>query len=137
MVKLARDIFRGLSEEQLKDMPIEDFMKLVKARPRRAIKRMLEGTNVQFRMLVDKVRKKVKEGKVKKGIRTHVRDAVILPEWLGLTFFVYSGKEWKQVEITIDKLGHRLGEYSYSTKFDRHSNPGIGATRGSKFVSAK
>ena len=138
MVKIARDVYRGLTEEELKKMPLEDFANLVKARSRRAILRMLEGTNVQFKQLIERVRKKVKEGKVSKGgIKTHIRDAVIIPEWLGLEFQVYNGKEWSKVEITIDKLGHRLGEYSYSTKFKGHSNPGIGATRGSKFVGAK
>ncbi|MEM4295921.1 MAG: ribosomal protein S19 family protein, partial [Candidatus Anstonellales archaeon] len=72
-----------------------------------------------------------------KPIKTHCREAVIIPEWLGLRFLVYNGKEWKPVDITIDKLGHRLGEYSYTVKFESHSSPGIGATRGSKFVAAK
>ncbi len=137
MVKIARDVYRGLSEEEVKKLPLEDFAKLVKARSRRAILRMLEGKNVQYRQLVDKVRKLAKKGKISKPIKTHVRQAVIIPEWLGITFHVYNGKEWKPVEITIEKLGHRLGEYSYSTRFERHSNPGIGATRGSKFISAK
>jgi small subunit ribosomal protein S19 len=54
-----------------------------------------------------------------------------------MNFKIYNGKEWKDVEITVEKLGHRLGEYSYTTFFSKHSGPGIGATRGSKFISVK
>ena len=136
MAKADKDKFKGYTEEELKKMPLDDFMALIRARSRRALKRALSGTNVQFKKLIDSVRKKMEKG-VNKPIRTHTREAVIIPEWLGLTFHVYNGKEWKPVEITIDKLGHRLSEYSYSTEFKGHSNPGIGATRGSKFVGAK
>jgi len=136
MVEIAKDVYRGKKEEELKNMPIEEFAKLVKARAKRAILRMLAGKNIEYAKLVQKIRKRMKKG-LDKPIKTHCREAVILPEWLGLKFLVYNGKEWKPVDITIDKLGHRLGEYSYTVKFESHSNPGIGATRGSKFIAAK
>ncbi len=139
MVNVSKDVFRGLREEELRNMPLEEFMKLVKARPRRAIKRALDGLNIEYMHLIENVRKLKKKNhkKLKSGIKTHCREAVIIPEWLGLKFLVYNGKEWKPVEITVDKLGHRLGEYSYSTTFTHHSGPGVGATRGSKFISVK
>ena len=34
-------------------------------------------------------------------------------------------------------LGHRLGQYSHTTKRVIHSDPGIRATRGSKFLAMK
>jgi small subunit ribosomal protein S19 len=133
-VSLRKDIWRGLSEEQLKSMSIEEFMKYVKARARRALKRRHLHPN--YMKLIEKVRK-LKEKGVNKPIKTHVRDAVIIPQWLGLTFLVYNGKEWKEVKITLDRLGRRLGEFSITTARVVHSGPGIGATRGSKFVAAK
>lgn len=133
------DRFRGYTEEELKKMPLEEFAELVKARPRRAILRALKGLNIKYWNLIEKVRKLKEKSspKLKKGIKTHLRDAVIIPEWLGLKFLVYNGKEWVPVHITMDKLGWRLGDFSYSVKFTSHSGPGIGATRGSKFLSLK
>ena len=134
-----KDFYRGLKEEELRNMSLEDFAKLIKSRPRRAITRALKGLNIEYAQLIEKIRKLKKKNpdKLKKPIRTHCREAVIIPEWLGLTFHVYNGKEWKPVEITLDKLGHRLGEYSFTTTFIKHSGPGVGATRGSKFISMK
>ncbi len=138
-MRIAKDVFKGLKEDDLKNMALEDFAKLVKSRARRAIYRALKGLNLEYAQLIEKVRKLKKKNpkKLEKGIKTHCREAVIIPEWLGLKFLVYNGKEWKPVEITIEKLGHRLGEYSYTTTFNKHSGPGVGATRGSKFVSVK
>jgi small subunit ribosomal protein S19 len=70
-------------------------------------------------------------------VKTHVREAVILPSWVGMKFGVYDGKEFKEVLIAPDMLGHRLGEFAYSTKRVVHSAPGIRATRGSKFLAVK
>ncbi len=139
MFELKSGLWRGLEESQLAELSLEDFMKLIKARPRRSIQRMLDGRNLKYRKLVLRVRKlkEKNDPRLKKGIKTHVRSAVIIPEWLGLTFLVYNGKEWKKVEITPEKLGHRLGEYSFSVKFEKHAGPGIGATRGSRFVAMK
>ena len=62
---------------------------------------------------------------------------MIIPSWIGLKFAVHNGKEFMPILITANMLGHRLGEYSYSTKPVRHSAPGIRATRGSKFLAVK
>ena len=70
-------------------------------------------------------------------IKTHMRDAPVLPEWVGLTFGVHNGKEFKIVEITVDKVGKRLGDFSFTVGRVLHSGPGVGATRGSKFVPLK
>ncbi len=134
-IEMRKDIFRGYTEEQIKDMSIDDFMALIPARERRTLKRYLQ--NPPMKKLIEKVRKLREKGNTKKMIKTHVRDAVIIPEWLGLTFGVYNGKEFKKIVIKLDMLGKRLGEFAHSTGRVLHSGPGIGATRGSKFVSAK
>ncbi len=132
MVK--EDRFKGLTEAEIKDMGMEDFLPLIKARERRTLVRL--NQNPKLKQLMETVRK-VKKDNPKKMIKTHVREAVILPEWLGLTFGVYSGKEFKRVEITVNHLGKRLGDFSHSTGRVMHSGPGVGATRGSKFVPLK
>ena len=50
---------------------------------------------------------------------------------------VFSGKEWTNVVITPDMVGHRLGEFSIPIKRVKHSAPGIGASRGSKHIATK
>lgn len=130
-----KEIFRGYEDEQIKGMPVEDFLPLLKSRERRTIRRV--NQNPAYKKLIDKVRKLKKEGKLDKPIKTQVRDAVILPEWLGLRFAVHNGKEYKPVQITLNALGKRLGEFAHSTSRVLHSGPGVGATRGSKFVPLK
>ncbi|MEM4272128.1 MAG: ribosomal protein S19 family protein [Candidatus Bilamarchaeaceae archaeon] len=133
MVK--KEVFRGLEESQLREMTLEQFMPLVCARERRTLLRI--NQNPKVKGLVEKVRRLKKAGQVKKAIRTHARDAVIIPEWLGLTFAVHNGKEYKNVAITVANLGKRLGDFAHSTGRVLHSGPGVGATRGSKFVPLK
>ena len=66
-----------------------------------------------------------------------VREMPIVPDMLGMRIKVYNGKEYQDLLITPELLGHRLGEYSHTTKMVKHSGPGIGATRGSKSVDLK
>ncbi|MDD5336932.1 MAG: ribosomal protein S19 family protein [Candidatus ainarchaeum sp.] len=131
---MKREVYKGLEEEALKGMSMEKFMELANSRERRTLKRL--STNPQLKKLVAKVRE-LKAKNPKKIIRTHVREAVILPEWLGLTFGVHNGKEFKNVPITLEKIGRRLGDFSHTTGRVLHAGPGIGATRGSKFVAVK
>jgi small subunit ribosomal protein S19 len=62
---------------------------------------------------------------------------VILPEMIGLTINVYTGKEFAPVEITPEKIGHRLGEFATTNKKVSHGIPGIGASRSSMYVPLK
>ncbi|MDE1827626.1 MAG: 30S ribosomal protein S19 [Candidatus Micrarchaeota archaeon] len=122
--------FRGLTIEELQKLNLEQFTALLKSRQRRAIERM----GIQYKELIAKVEKAKKTGKV---VKTHERDGVILPSWVGMNFAVHTGKEFKQMEIRVEMLGHRLGEFAFSTKRVQHSAPGIRATRGSKFLAVK
>ncbi|MFA5382727.1 MAG: 30S ribosomal protein S19 [Candidatus Micrarchaeia archaeon] len=128
--------YKGKTEEELQKMSIEEFSNLLTSRDRRTIKRM-NSKFLKFKKLVQKVKKLKKDDKTTRAIKTHIRSAIILPEWLGLTFAIHNGKEFKKVEITIDKLGHRLGDFAHTTGRVAHSGPGVGATRGSKFVPLK
>jgi len=123
--------FRGKSLEELQAMSISDFAKLLNARERRSLLRM----GIDYKQLVQKVEKAKKQGK--KIIRTHIREAVILPSWVGLHFGVHDGKEFKEIVIAPEMIGHRLGEFAFTTKRVIHSAPGIRATRGSKFLAVK
>lgn len=56
----------------------------------------------------------------KKIIKTWARAAIITPEMVGFNFGVHNGKEHVPVYITEDMVGHKLGEFSATTKFQRH-----------------
>ena len=134
MVAIRRDVWKGFDEEKIKAMSMEEFMEIVGSRERRTLKRL--NSNPKLKKFIEKVRK-TKEKDPKKTIKTQIREAVILPEWLGLTFGVYNGKEYVLVKIVGEMLGHRLGEFSVTRKQIKHGAPGIGATRSSAAMSVK
>ncbi|KAG5953121.1 hypothetical protein E4U53_006857 [Claviceps sorghi] len=45
-------------------------------------------------------------------VRTQARSATILPNFVGLKFEIHNGKDYHQVTITEDMVGHKLGEFS-------------------------
>lgn len=53
-------------------------------------------------------------------IKTWYRSCTITPEMVGFTFGVHNGKEHVAVYATEDMVGHKLGEFSPTTKFGRH-----------------
>jgi small subunit ribosomal protein S19 len=122
-------IFRGKSLEELRAMSLDEFSKLIEARARRYIQRM----PVEYKKLLIKAQKVG----TSKPIKTHLREAVIIPQWIGLKFMVHGGKEFKQVVIQPEMIGFRLGDFVHTTGRVVHSGPGIGATRGSKAVALK
>ena len=130
------DKYRGKEKDALASLTAEEFLPMLTSRARRALKRAASNKNMAVRKFMKKV-SAIKAKNPAKVIKTHVREAVIVPEWLGLTFAVHNGKEWKSVLVSVDKLGYRLGDFSHTTGRVLHSGPGVGATRGSKFIPLK
>ena len=120
--------YRGKSLDELKDMSINDFAKLVPSRQRRCINR---GFSDPEKILINKIKNGAKD------LKTHCRDMIILPMMVGITIRVYNGKEFVQVMIESDMIGHYLGEFALTRKRIQHSAPGIGATRSSASLSVK
>ena len=56
----------------------------------------------------------------KSPVNTWSRRATITPEMVGFTFGVYNGKQFIPVLALEDMVGHKLGEFSPTTKFIRH-----------------
>jgi small subunit ribosomal protein S19 len=48
----------------------------------------------------------MKDAQIKKNIKTWSRKSEIFPEFIGLTFDVYNGKEFIPVFVTDDIVGH-------------------------------
>src|ERR1700722_14322336 len=69
----------------------------------------------------EKLMKKVGARKSGAGsIKTWARASSIGPEFVGYTFAVHNGKSFDDVFVSEDMVGHRLGEFSATTKFIRH-----------------
>ena len=68
--------------------------------------------------LLNKV-KKLKPGN-EEIIKTWSRASTIVPEMVGFSFGVHNGKEHVTVQVSEDMVGHKLGEFSPTTKFIRH-----------------
>ncbi|MBI3571920.1 30S ribosomal protein S19 [Candidatus Kaiserbacteria bacterium] len=53
-------------------------------------------------------------------IKTWARGSQISPEMVGFTFGVHNGKIFNEVVVSEEMVGHRLGEFSPTKKFQRH-----------------
>ncbi len=120
--------YRGFTIEDLKKMSLEEFAKISTSKARR---KLLRGFPERHKKLLERSRKTTAP------VRTHCRDMIILPEFVGKQFNVHNGKEFVPVRIEAEMLGHDLGEFALTRKRVQHSSPGMGATRASKFVSLK
>ena len=125
--------YRGLSQKELESLPIDKILQLFPARARRSLTR---GINDNKRKLLGEI-KATKAGTLKNPINTHLRDVLILPNMVGVTVNVYSGKEFRPVTITTEMVGHYLGEYVITNKRVSHGAPGVGASRSSLYVPLK
>ena len=68
--------------------------------------------------LIKKIKKLKTESKT--IIKTWSRACTIIPEMIGFTFGVHNGREFIPVQVTEEMVGHKLGEFSPTTKFGRH-----------------
>ncbi len=114
--------------EDLKKMSLEEFAKVANAEVRR---KLLRGMPEEHKKLL------LRSRKTSAPLKTHCRDMIILPEFVGKQFNVHNGKEFVPVRVEPEMIGHYLGEFVMSRKRVQHSAPGMGATRASKYVSLK
>lgn len=63
---------------------------------------------------------KQKEVSKKEPIKTWARASQIPPEFVGHTFLVHNGRDFKEVFVTESMVGHRLGELSPTRTFRGH-----------------
>jgi small subunit ribosomal protein S19 len=70
----------------------------------------------------EKLLKKIegKKPQTAEAINTWARRSQIAPEMVGFTFGVHNGKTHVAVLVSEDMVGHRLGEFSPTKKFQRH-----------------
>ncbi|MFC6766270.1 30S ribosomal protein S19 [Natrinema soli] len=126
--------YRGHTLEELQSMELDEVVELLPARQRRSIER---GLSVEKEKLRAEASEKGEEETANDPIRTHLRDMPILPEFVGLTFEVYTGQSFERVRVEPEMIGHYLGEFQLTRTSVEHGQAGIGATRSSKFVPLK
>ena len=122
--------YRGKTIEELKQMNLREFSRLLKSNERRTVLRQTD----ELERFISKTIKKL--GK-KKPVRTHLRHLIIVPKMIDIAINVYNGKEFVPVIINEHMLGHYLGEFAQTRKKVAHSAPGIGATKSSSSQSVK
>lgn len=121
--------YRGFSLEEIKELTEDEIMDLLPSRQARTINR---GFSDGVKKFYDRLKKNPDA-----TIKTHRREALILPFMIGCRVAVHNGKEFKEFEIQPEMFGHYLGEFALTRTFGKHSGPGVGATRSSKFMPLK
>lgn len=121
-------MFKGLSLEELQKMSLDEVVKILPSRSRRSL---LREKNYEQNLVYQKLENDDQE------LKTHVRDVIILPKAVGKVVEVYNGNSYIKFEIKPEMIGHYLGEFAMTRKEVKHSGPGVGATRSSKFMPLK
>ena len=122
--------YHGYTIEEVKKLSIEEILPLLPSRMRRTLKRGL--TVRQNKLLTD-----IEKANPGDMIKTHCRDMIILPSFVGHTIHIHNGKEFQRVDIEPNMIGHYLGEFALTRQKVKHTGPGVGATRSSKFMPLK
>lgn len=93
------------------------MLKFVRVRRKLMARSLKKGPYIDQKLF--KKIKNLKSGS-KAIIKTWSRSCSITPEMIGFTFGVHNGKEFIPVHISEEMVGHKLGEFSPTTKFTRH-----------------
>ena len=122
--------YQGHSIEDLQKLSIEEILPLLPSRTRRTLKRGL--TQRQNKLMED-----IEKAQHSDTIKTHCRDMFILPKFVGHTINIHNGKEFQRLTIEPQMIGHYLGEFALTRQKVKHTGPGVGATKSSKFMPLK
>ena len=78
--------------------------------------------------LLDKAEKAKQSGR-HEVIKTWSRRSTILPQFVGLTFGVYNGKQFIPVLVSENMIGHKFGEFAPTRTFVAHTAADAKATQ--------
>ena len=112
--------FRGKSLQELQALSLKEFAELITSRERRTLNR---GFTHDEKKLMAKLEKK-------NTAKTHSREMIILPSFVGKTIKVYNGKQYVDVNVVEEMVGKRLGQYAQTRKKAGHTVGGVGKTKG-------
>ena len=86
---------------------------------------MKKGPYVDAKLL-KKIQKQKDQGG-REPIKCWARDCTIVPEFVGHTFLVHTGRMHVKVYATEEMVGHKLGEFAPTRIFRAHSGAGSAA----------
>merc|ERR1712072_1577801 len=129
--------YRGIDLDNLVDMQNEDLMNLFRARQRRKFSRGIKRQPITLLKKLRKAKKACAYGEKPVPVKTHMRNMIIVPEMIGSVCGVYNGKNFINVEIKPEMIGHYLAEFSITYRPVRHGRPGVGAAASNRFVPLK
>ena len=118
-------LYRGKTIEYLKTLDVRESAKFLPSPSRRFILRNFQSVE----KFIKRCEKKTTENK---KIRTHLRDLVIVPKLAGLSISVYNGRNFQEIQILPEMIGHRLGEFALTRSKVNHGEAGLGATKSSR-----
>ena len=121
--------YRGMTLDKLQELNFKEFMDVIPSRQRRSFRRGL--SKEQAKLITDS------NNKPDKVLRTHRREMIIIPQFVGRTFAVHNGKEFVNLEIMPEMIGLYFGELAPTRTSPTHTGPGVGATKSSKFMPLK
>lgn len=123
---IKKDIlYRGKSIDFLKGLDVRESAKFLPSRSRRSILKNFD----KIERFIKRCEKKLSQNK---RIKTHFRNLVITPKLVGMIIGIHNGKDFQDVAITTEMIGHRLGEFAFTRSKVAHGLAGIGATKGSR-----
>lgn len=121
---MAKKIFKykGKTLEELQALDLDELGKLLPSAARRKLKKGFTSEEVK---LHDKLMGK-------DNVKTHRRDMLVLPSFVGKTVQIHSGQKFEKITIIPEMIGLRFGELVLSRKRTMHSGSGAGAKSGAK-----
>ena len=124
-IKKKDFFYRGKNLDYLKTLDVREFAKYLTSRSRRTIFRNFD----KIEAFIKKCDKKLAKNK---KIKTHLREIIIVPKMVGMIIAVHNGKNFQDIIITSEMIGHTLGEFAPTRQKVNHGAAGIGATKSSK-----
>ena len=128
--------YRGIDLDKLLDMSNQDLMELFRARARRKFSRGIKRKPITLLKKLRKAKRETAYGEKPEPVKTHLRNMIIVPEMIGSVVGVYNGKQFINVEVKPDMIGHYLAEFSITYKPIRHGKGGMGG-KGQAYVPLK
>ncbi len=124
-IKAREILYKGKTISELKNLDVREAAQHMPSRSKRSVLR-------NFDTIENFIKQCEKKHTRNKKIRTNRRDIIIVPNLVGLTIAVHNGKNFQEVPITIEMIGHRLGEFAPTRGRVMHGAAGIGATKSSR-----
>ena len=91
--------YRGIELDALLDLTNDELMDLVCCRQRRRMSRGLKRKPMALIKRLRQAKKEAPPGEKPRGVKTHLRNMIIVPEMIGSIIGIYNGKMFCGVEM--------------------------------------